>query len=95
MKKFRDLEDRNNLWFDGLSQTQGGGWHGSEVKIEKLIKQKLGIEIAEIERAHRMGKEERDDPSHKRTIIAKFLNYEGKDYCRSTGLVNFGRKGYI
>ena len=43
----RDLEDRsrrNNLCFDGLSQAQGEDWHGSEAKIKKLIKEKLGIE---------------------------------------------------
>ena len=58
--KVRDLEDRsrrNKLRFGGLSQAQGEDWHGSEVKIKKLIKEKLGIENAEIERAHRIGKE--------------------------------------
>ena len=55
--QFRDLEDRrrrNNLRFDGLSQTQGKDWHGNEAKIKKLIKEKLGIENVEIERAHRI-----------------------------------------
>ena len=76
--KVRDLEDRNrrnNLRFDGLLQAQGEDWDGSEARIKKLIKEKLGIENVEIERAHRIGKEERDDPSQKRTIIGKFLNY--------------------
>ena len=75
--KVRDLEDRsrrNNLQFDGLSQTQGEHWHGSEAKIKKVIKQKLGIENVEIECVHRINKEERDDPSQKRTTTAKFLN---------------------
>ena len=30
--------------FDGLSQAQGEDWHGSEAKIKKVIKEKLGIE---------------------------------------------------
>ena len=80
--KVRDLEDasrRNNLRFDGLSQAQGEDWHASEAKIKKVIKEKLGIENVEIERAHRIGKEERDDPSQKRTIIAKSLNYKDKE----------------
>ena len=38
----------------------------------------LAIENVESERAHRIGKEGRDDPSEKRTIIAKFLNYKEK-----------------
>ena len=41
-----------------------------------------------MERAHRIGKKERDDSSQKRTIIAKFLNYKDKEYCESTGLAN-------
>ena len=44
--------------------------------MKKLIKEKLVIEI---EHAHKIGKEERDDPSLKRTIIAKFLNYKDKE----------------
>ena len=80
--KVRDLEDRskrNNLRFDGLWQTQGEDWHGSEAKSKKLIKEKLGIENVEIERAHRIGKEERNYSSQKRTIIATFLNYKDKE----------------
>ena len=49
--KVKDLEDRNrrnNLQFDGLSQARGEDWHGSEAKIEKLIKEKVGIENVEI-----------------------------------------------
>ena len=48
-------------------------------KEKKLIKEKLGIENLEIERAHRIGKEERNDPSQKRTIIANFFNYKDKE----------------
>ena len=80
--KVRDLEDRsrrNNLRFDGLSQAQGEDWHGSKANIKKLIKKKLGIENVEIERVHRITKEERNGPSQKRTIIAKFLNYKDKE----------------
>ena len=46
---------------------------GTEVRPKKLIKEKLEIENVKIERAHRIGKEERGDPSQKRTIIATFL----------------------
>ena len=37
----------------------------SEAKIKKLIKVKLEIEIVEIERTHRIPKEERYKPSQK------------------------------
>ena len=95
--KIRDLEDRsrrNNFWFDGLSQAQGENQHGSEAKIKRFVKGKLGIENVDIERAHRIRKGERDDPSRKRAIITKFFNYK-RNYCESKGLANFGRKGYI
>ena len=49
--KVRDLEDRNrrnNLQSDGLSQARGEDWHGSEAKIKKLIKEKVGIDNVEI-----------------------------------------------
>ena len=68
--KVRDLEDRsrrNNLRFDWLSQAQGEDWHGSEDKIKKIIKEKLGIENVEIGLAHKIGKEKRDNPSQKRS----------------------------
>ena len=47
----------NNLLLDGLSQAQGDDWHESEAKIKKLIKEKLGIENFEIQRACRIGNE--------------------------------------
>ena len=49
--KVRDLEDRNrrnNLQSDGLSQVRGEDWYGSEAKIKKLIKEKVGIDNVEI-----------------------------------------------
>ena len=48
------------------------------MRYHKVIKEKLGTENVEIERAHRIGKEERDEPSQKKTIIAKFLNFKDK-----------------
>ena len=75
--KVRDLEDRsrrNNLRFDGLPQAQGEAWNGSEAKIKKVIKEKLGIQNAEIERAHRIGNKKMYDPSQERTISAKLLS---------------------
>ena len=79
VRYLKDRSKRNNLRFDGLSQAPGEEWHGSEAKIKKLIKEKLGIENVETECAHRISKGERDKPSQKRTVIAKFFNYKDKD----------------
>ena len=38
-------------------------------------------------------KKKREDPSQKRTIISKFLNYKDKEKVLRE--YNFGRKGYI
>ena len=80
-EKVRNLDDRsrgNFLQFDGLSQAYGEDWHVSEAKIKNPIKEKLGIENVEIELDHKIGKEKRDEPSLKRTIVAKFLNCKDK-----------------
>ena len=63
-EKIEDLGNssrRNDIRFDMLSQAPGENWHGSETKIKVLIKEKLGIKNVEIERALRIGKEERDE----------------------------------
>ena len=80
-EKVRNLDDRsrgNFLQFDGLSQAYGADWHVSEAKIKNPIKEKLGIENVEIELDHKIGKEKGDEPSLKRTIVAKFLNCKDK-----------------
>ena len=69
----------NNLWIDGLLKTQGKDWHGSEAKIKQLTKKKKGIENVEIECAQRMGKQQWDDASQKRTIIDTFFNYKDRE----------------
>ena len=48
-------------------------------KLKKLMKGKLRIENVEIKHARRIGKEESDDPSQKRTIKVKFLSYKDKE----------------
>ena len=75
--KVGDLKDRSrmdNVWLDDLLLAQGEDWRGSKAKIKMLIKQKLGIHNFEIECAHRIGKEERNNPLQRTTMRAKFLN---------------------
>ena len=54
---------------------------GMEVrpKLNSLPKKKKGIENVEIECAQRMGKEQWDDASQKRTIIDTFFNYKDRE----------------
>ena len=48
-------------------------------KLKRLSRKKLGLENVEIERAHIIGKEERDRPSQKRPIITKCFNYKNNE----------------
>ena len=55
--KLIELEDRsrrNNIRIDGIEDDQNETWDSCEEKVQKLIKEKLGLENeVEIERCHR------------------------------------------
>lgn len=83
-----EVEERT---FDvmGYQKHKGEDWHSSNVKFKEVIKQKLEAGNVKIECANGVRKEKRDDPSQKRTIIAKFLNHNDKQKvreCRSRKL---------
>ena len=60
INKLIELEDRsrrNNIRIDGIEDDQNETWDSCEEKVQKLIKEKLGLENeVEIERCHRMKK---------------------------------------
>ena len=61
--KLIDLEDRsrwNNLRIDGIKEKVGESWDDCEAEVEKLFREKLGIDDKIIiERAHRVNKKKR------------------------------------
>ena len=72
---------RNNLRFEGIMESEDETWEESEEKVQEMIKEQLKLNgDIKIERAHRDSKMFRNDntKNNKRTIIAKFLNYEDK-----------------
>lgn len=71
---------RKNLIFKGLPEEQKESSDASESKITSFCKEHLGLDITDIERAHRVGapKEGYDRP-----LIVKFLNYKTK--CQVLG----------
>ena len=83
-KKLADLEDRsrrNNLRFDEFQEETNESWEESESIVTDFVKETLGIEEdILIERAHRIGKIQRNDGARnrKRTIVVKFLNFKEK-----------------
>ena len=85
--KLIELEDRsrrNNIRIDGIEDDQNETWDSCEEKVQKLIKEKLGLENeVEIERCHRMKNKNKDQSNNERrscprTIVCKLLRFKDK-----------------
>ena len=77
--KLRILEDRSrrdNLRFDGIQEWRDESWADTEEILKDKIKETLGIENVELERAHRVGDK---NQSSCRTIVAKLSKYKTKE----------------
>ena len=77
--ELRILEDRSrrdNLRFDGIEEWEDESWADTEENLKDKIKETLGIENIEIERAHRVGNK---NQSSCRTIVAKLSKYKTKE----------------
>ena len=78
--KLKMLEDRSrkdNLRFDGIEEWEDESWSDTEENLKLKIKETLGIENIEIERAHRVGDK---NQSSCRTIVAKLSKYKTKEH---------------
>nr|XP_047135727.1 uncharacterized protein LOC124812760 [Hydra vulgaris] len=81
--KLAEIEDRsrrNNLRISGIEESVDESWDDCESKVRELIKKKLDLQGEFIiERAHRVGKNDKDNTIKKcRTIVVKFLNFKDK-----------------
>ena len=77
--KLRMLEDRSrrdNLRFDGIEEWEDESWADTEENLKLKIKEILGIEKIEFERAHRVGDK---NQSSCRTIVVKLSKYKTKE----------------
>ncbi|KAH9379177.1 hypothetical protein HPB48_011826 [Haemaphysalis longicornis] len=78
-EKSVDMEDRSrrlNLVFYGVDDTdQLEKWDQSEKLIQKICKDKLGIQLKSVQRAHRIG---RFTGKTKRPIVVNFSSYKEK-----------------
>ena len=78
-EKLRNLEDRSrrdNLRIDGIPEYEEESWDNTEELLKDALREKLGVNKFQIERAHRnRAKEGGKD----RTIVAKFSSYKGKE----------------
>lgn len=71
-----DQSRRNNLRIVGIPEEQGENWEQCQNKIAKIMKDKLNIPEANIERAHRVGKV---SSQRARDIVAKFARFPERE----------------
>ena len=80
--KLTELEDRSrrkNIRIDGIKETKGETWNDSEEKVQDMLAQKLGLDGIEIERAHRVKRNNIDSNTNRpRIIVVKLLLFKGK-----------------
>ena len=72
-----DYSRRNSLRLRGIPETDKENWQQSEMKVARLITEKLGY-TPEIERAHRIGNKD-EKKEQDREILVKFLRYPDKE----------------
>ena len=65
-----DCSRRSNIRVDVIKEDNKESWEECERSIHSMLKERLGIENVEIERAHRAGRKSRNKP---RTIVCKLL----------------------
>lgn len=72
-----DYSRRNNLQIIGLEERQGGEtWEQTAVQVTKLLESKLQLPNIQLERAHRVGRQE---DHGRRPIIARFSSFVDRE----------------
>ena len=77
-EKLRSLEDRSrrdHFRVNGIREYGEESWDDTEKLLKDALREKLGVNKFQIERAHRVGAKE---GGKDRTIVAKFSSYEGQ-----------------
>ena len=71
-----DQSRRNNIRISGLPEDANETWEITQQKVAALLKDRLEVPDAEIERAHRTGKRSGSKP---RVVVAKLLRYGDRE----------------
>ena len=87
---------RNNLRIDGVPETAAETWELTEKKVRLIMAEKLKInaKMVEIDRAHRVGKQQ-PGSTKPRSIVARFLRYKDKQEILKRAKVLKGTNIYI
>lgn len=74
-----DYNRRKNLQIIGIEENpEGETWEQTAVKVSNLLEDKLQLPDIQLERAHRVGQLQRDDPRG-RPVIARFSRYGDRE----------------
>ena len=79
-----DYSRRNNLRFDGVDEKARESWEETQETVQRVLREKLNLGTAQLERAHRVGPPGLARP---RTIVARFREFAD----RQQGLRNSSR----
>ena len=77
-ERLRDLEDRScrdDLRIDGIAEVENETWEQTEEILQNLFKEKLQLENISVERAHRVGNNEKNN---KQTVVFKLASFKNK-----------------
>ena len=77
-ERLRDVEDRfrrDNLRIDGIAEVENETWEPAEQILQNLFNEKQQLENISVERAHGVGKKEKNN---KRTIVLKLASFKYK-----------------
>ena len=75
--KQEDYTRRKNLRIDGVEENENENWQQTQVKIQKMVDEKMKLKDIKVEYAHRLSKT--DNLRGPRTIIAQFSNASSRD----------------
>ena len=70
-----DYSRRNNLRIDGLDEKNNETWEETEEKVQRLLRDTLGMGAVALERAHRVGPSSRPGAARPRAIVARFCSF--------------------
>ncbi|MPC78603.1 hypothetical protein E2C01_073095 [Portunus trituberculatus] len=68
-------EELNGTIYASLALTEHQTWEKTQVKIQRLLRDKLSIGAVELERAHRVGPRRSPGVSRPRAVVARFVNF--------------------
>ena len=77
-----DYSRRNNIRIHGVPESSWENWEMTQEKVGRMLRDQLGLEEVQLERAHRVGAPNHSSasgPSRPRTIITRFTRFTDRE----------------